>query len=499
MFIFFLECTSLSCILGLKLFFCYFMVKSPGMEEPQPLMFSPPDCVDVGSSPFTGMMDTSDQMILPVGFSSFESFNPPLALMDESLNKNQEVAKDALSSGSMNYTPVSSTGEFDYVIKSEALMTFAPEYGAVETSAGELSPSVFKSPYIPQSRKVESANSSTNNYIYSATPPSPCIDGSDEKLGVGLNLKARSGKHENNAILHSKNYYIHVESVKDKHDGGSLSCDNSIVSREDVPKSVLSGFNSANTIAKSPSHSKSFEGGVLAGGESSLLSTKTVIASELECTMFQAFMCRIRHTLLSSGISISAGSSVSRNTVSYQIHGDSNIMAENISNKYELKKKETIPVRIAGDIDVGLLDGPLNSPVGVWRSVGGPKGSKPMAPSMEAFPSLSHNTFNEETMLSYVQRQPLLELLNGMSLLVQQATSLVDLTLDADFGDGPYGWLALQEQWRRGFSCGPSMVHAGCGGVLASCHSLDVAGVELVDPLSADVSSYIFFLFQFYK
>jgi mediator of RNA polymerase II transcription subunit 13 len=75
-----------------------------------------------------------------------------------------------------------------------------------------------------------------------------------------------------------------------------------------------------------------------------------------------------------------------------------------------------------------------------------------------------------------------------MALLVQQATSFVDVALDADCGDGPYGWLALQEHWRRGFSCGPSMVHAGCGGALAACHSLDIAGVELVDPLSADVS-----------
>ncbi|KAJ0968234.1 hypothetical protein J5N97_025151 [Dioscorea zingiberensis] len=31
------------------------------------------------------------------------------------------------------------------------------------------------------------------------------------------------------------------------------------------------------------------------------------------------------------------------------------------------------------------------------------------------------------------------------------------------------------------------MVHAGCGGLLAVSHSLDIAGVELIDPLSADV------------
>ncbi|GFY84921.1 RNA polymerase II transcription mediator [Actinidia rufa] len=100
-------------------------------------------------------------------------------------------------------------------------------------------------------------------------------------------------------------------------------------------------------------------------------------------------------------------------------------------------------------------------------------------PSLPSLPS-------EEGMLSYGQRQPLQEFLDGLALLVQQATSFVDVALDADCGDGPYGWLALQEQRRRGFSCGPSMVHAGCGGSLASCHSLDIAGVDLVDPLFAD-------------
>ncbi|KAM3280713.1 hypothetical protein P3S67_027733 [Capsicum chacoense] len=91
-------------------------------------------------------------------------------------------------------------------------------------------------------------------------------------------------------------------------------------------------------------------------------------------------------------------------------------------------------------------------------------------------------------MLAYGLRKPLQELLDGMALLEQQATSLVDVALDADSNDGSFGWLALQEQWRRGFPCRSSMVHAGCVGVLTSCHSLDVAGVELIDPLSADAA-----------
>lgn len=428
-------------------------------------MFSPTEAGgDVSSSPFTGMMDTSDPMNLPLVFSSFESFNPPL--IDESVIKNREITKEVISSGSMNYNPPPANNtEFDYLIKAEALMTFAPEYGAVETPTTDLVSlsSVIKTPYIPKSRTVESANSSTNNYVYSAIPPPREL--SDEKTKPG-------NSKDKYSLLQSRNYYTHIESGKDKKDEKPTSHDNIVLSNEDVAMTTLSGLHSS-------SRNK------ITGTENFVISSKTGIASEFECMMFQAFMCRIRHTLITPASSLPAGlNRLSGNNVLYQIHGE-----------YDIKQKETIPVRIAGDLDGGLLDvplnGPLNSPVGVWRTVGVAKGgSKPLIQNMETNP---FGSFNEEGMLSYGQRQPLFELLDGISLLVQQATSFVDVTLDADYGDGPYGWLAMQEQWRRGLSCGPSLVHAGCGGVLASCHSLDIAGVELADPLSADVSFSFFF------
>ncbi|KAI3822938.1 hypothetical protein L1987_10539 [Smallanthus sonchifolius] len=447
----------------------------PGTEESQTPMFSATDGGDASGSPFTGMIDTSDPMILPIGFSSFESFNPPSTVIEESISKNQEIIKDALSSGSMNYNPPAPTSsEFDHLIKAEALMTFASEYGAVETPTID-SLSVIKSPYIPKSRTAESANSSTNNYIYSAIPPHHSV--SDDKPTIGANSKDKY-------LLQSRKHYTHVESQKnDKKDEKPSSRDNIV---EDV--APLTGFNSSNTGLRVSARKKITE--------NFLVSSKTAIANELECIMFQAFMCKTRHTLLTPTSSLQM-SRLSGSNVLYQMHGESNALPDNISNKYDIKKKETIPVRIAGDLDGGLLDGPLNSPVGVWRTVGVTKGSKPMTQGMEPYGSLPHNSFNEEAMLSYGQRQPLLELLDGMPLLFQQATSFVDVTLDADCGDGPYGWLAMQEQWRRGFSCGPSLVHAGCGGVLAACHSLDIAGVELADPLSAEVhASYAITLLQ---
>lgn len=434
-------------------------------------MFSATDGGDASSSPFTAMMDTTDPMILTGGFSSFESFNPPLPIIEESTSKNQEIViKDNASSGSMTYNPPPNNTEFERLIKAEAMMTFAPEYGAVETPATDLISSVIKTPYVPKSRTVESANSSTNSYVYSAVPPRR--DATDDKAGPGTNSKDKY-------LLQSKKYYTHVENGTDKKDEKPSSRDIVVTSREDVTPSTLS----VNTGLRSSSRNK------MTGTESIVVSSKTGIANELECLMFQAFMCRIKHTLLTPASSLPAGLNrlSGTNNVLYQMHGESNVLQDNnITSKYDIKKKD-MPVRIAGDLDSGLLDGSLNSPVGVWRTVGVTKGSKPMS-NMEPFGSLPHNSFNEEGMLSYGQRQPLLELLDGMSLLFQQAASFVDVTLDADCGDGPYGWLAMQEQWRRRFSCGPSFAHAGCGGVLASCHSLDIAGVELADPLSAEVS-----------
>ncbi|CAK7339089.1 unnamed protein product [Dovyalis caffra] len=450
----------------------------PGTAESQALMFSGPDCGEVANSPI-GVMDV-DQMLLPVAFPSFESFNPSPAV-DESASKSQETTHSALASVPANCTPPSSSGEFDHLIKAEALMTFAPEYGAVETPTSEFSSSIFRSPYCPKSRQVESSNSSSNNYAYGATPPSsPCFEGSNEKTGMQVNLKTGPGRYD------AKKYYTLVESGKVQLDRRIFISNESHPTSEAMVPSPLLTSNSSNTVK---SVQRKMSDGTL-GAESFLFSMKTVLATEVECMMFQASMCRMRHTLLSSGNPTSVNlSRLSGSTILNQLHGDASTMTDSISGRYEVKKKESIPVRIAGDMDGGVLDGHLNAPVGVWRSVGVPKLTKhSSSPNIEVSASLPHHSFSEEGILSYRQRQqPLQELLDGMALLVQQATSFVDVALDADCGDGPYGWLALQEHWRRGFSCGPSMVHAGCGGTLASCHSLDIAGVELVDPLSADI------------
>ncbi|XP_015073469.1 mediator of RNA polymerase II transcription subunit 13 isoform X1 [Solanum pennellii] len=463
----------------------------PGTAEAQALMFPAADSVDVSSSPCPSMMDVQDQILLPVGFSSFDSFNqpPPPAILD-SLSKHQEVIKSAAVTNQVNSASASIAGEFNHLIKAEALMSFAPEYGAVETPTGESSHSIFRNPYVPKSREVETANSSSNSYFYSATPPlSPCFDACEEKSSVTVNLKTGTGRHDTSSIVQSKKYYTHIESGKEKNDDKVSVYIRSCATREtQVAQSPFSGFNSTNSVKYIHNKTDKASEGLLKAGSSGQ-SIKPVLATEVECLMCQAFMCKIRHTLLSSSGCLPVGMSrMSGSTNRNQSQGEAVVTVDNMSSKSEMKK-EIIPVRIAGDIDGGLLDGTLNAPVGVWRTVGVSKGTKQPTTGLESCHSVQHNSFIEDSMLAYGLRQPLQELLDGMTLLVQQATSFVDVALDADSNDGSYGWLALQEQWRRGFSCRPSMVHAGCGGVLASCHSLDIAGVELIDPLSADVQA----------
>ncbi|XP_077214346.1 RNA polymerase II transcription mediator isoform X2 [Tasmannia lanceolata] len=458
----------------------------PGTAESHSLMFPVADCGDVSGSPCTAGMDLADQMLLPaLGFPAFEGFPHP-ATTEEVHGKNQEFTKDARPCTTYS-APCS--GELDYLSKAEAMMTFAPEYTAIETPASEYSTSIFRSPYLPKSRKVDSSHSSSNNYVYGATPPSsPSVEVSDEKLDISAKEKAGRVRRDAGPVLQSKKYYLHVQNGKQQLDRRLVPCNNSLVScKSETLSSTLSGFNSPNSVI---SLQRKKNDSALEAGHF-LLSLKTMLATEIECIMFQASMCRLRHMMLSNSNNIvpfGVGRLTSSTFLDQVPNDPSTTLSDKNSRKYEVKKKDCIPVRIAGgDVDSGMLDGTLNAPVGVWRSVGLPKGTKPAtSPNVESFSSLSHNTIDEEGMVSYGQRQPLHELLDAMAMLVQQSSAFVDVSLDLDHGDGPFGWLALQEQRRRGFSCGPSMVHAGCGGLLASCHSLDIAGIKLLDPLSAD-------------
>jgi mediator of RNA polymerase II transcription subunit 13 len=452
----------------------------PGTAESHVLVF-PPDSADVGSSP-VDMMDVSDQIVLPVGFSSFESFNPVPPIIDECLIKSQEVLHSSITSVPSNQMSISSTGEFDHLLKAEAMMTFAPEYGAVEAPMSEISSTFFKSPYLPKSHKVESSNSRTSNYVYGATPPTTDSDGAGDMILFGS--KSCIGNNAGRTLYHSREHYTQVEGRKGRHDKLPTVISDNSSTKEGVSQSIHSKHSAANAVKVV--QGKKTDG--ISAVVSTLLSSKTLLATDVGSVMFQAFMCRMRHIITSSKHSSPVSlTRLSGNFFLNQLSNEPSTLTDNISARNEIYKKD-IPTRIAGDFDGGMLDSHMSAPVGVWRTVSVPKTAKPASsPNIEAGSSLPHSSFSEDSLLSYGQRQPLQDLLDGIALLVQQATSFVDLALDSDCGDGPYGWLALEELWRRELSCGPSAGHAGCGGTLASCHSLDIAGVKLVDPLSAEV------------
>ncbi|CAN8287998.1 unnamed protein product [Cochlearia groenlandica] len=452
----------------------------PGTAESHTLML-PPESADIGSSP-VDMMDVSDQIVLPVGFSSFESFNPVPPIIDESLIKSQEVLNNSVTLVPINQMSSSYMGEFDHLMKAEAMMTFAPEYGAVEAPMSEISSTLFKSPYLPESQKAESANSRTSNYIYGATPPATDSVGAADNVLPGS--KACIVHNNGGSLVQSRKYYTQVEGRKEQYDKLPTVISDNNSKKEGVSQLKFSNYSGASAVKTIQGKKNNGISAIV----STLLSSKTLLATDVGSIMFQAFMCRMRHKVISlkhsSPVSLAR---LSGNFFLNQLQNEPSTLTDNISARNEIYKKE-IPTRIAGDFDGGMLDSHMSAPVGVWRTVSVPKTAKPASsPNIDAGSSLPHSSFSEDSLLSYGQRQPLQELLDGIALLVQQATSFVDLALDSDCGDGPYGWLALEELWRRELSCGPSAGHAGCGGTLASCHSLDIAGVKLVDPLSAEV------------
>jgi mediator of RNA polymerase II transcription subunit 13 len=403
-------------------------------------------------SPSIQPIEITDQHLSPVTTTSFEgaSHLQSSSLIDDTRPK---ILPESIKETSQIISPVTSSQSIvpfsekhNHLTKVEAMLAFAPEYAAIEfPTANENVVSPFSNPYQP-SRKADSSGSSTmNSYVYNATPPPPRPDASEEKGEASSELYTLvvSGKKESDKISNDSNN-TEVNS-----------------SKSDVPPPALSDMTSLST---STSLTKKNENTI--NSDHFLLPTKLALATDMDCIMYQAAMCRVRHTLIS-------------------LKSKTPVVA---SSKFEVKKKETInmPVRIGGDMECELIthDGSLTSQVGVWRSVGGPKSLKPCGSSLP----------DESLAVNAYQRQPLMDFLSALGLLVQQSASFVDVALDANSGEGSYGWLALQEQRRRGFPCEPDTAHAGCGGLLAMCHSVDLAGVYLVDPLAADVRLSLHFL-----
>jgi mediator of RNA polymerase II transcription subunit 13 len=141
---------------------------------------------------------------------------------------------------------ISSTGEFDHLLKAEAMMTFAPEYGAVEAPMSEISSTFFKSPYLPKSHKVESSNSRTSNYVYGATPPTTDSDGAGDMILFGS--KSCIGNNAGRTLYHSREHYTQVEGRKGRHDKLPTVISDNSSTKEGVSQSIHSKHSAANAV-----------------------------------------------------------------------------------------------------------------------------------------------------------------------------------------------------------------------------------------------------------
>lgn len=427
-------------------------------------MIPGPDCGDATftDSPSTAM-DIPEQRFSPVGLSSLEVFNhQTVAPIHDVVSKVQEPQKD-IASPTSSQSVVLSSGRSSHLTRAEALLTYAPEYAAIEISTGETPTSLFTNPYQPRSIKPGSSSFNSRVYSYDAAQSSQMESGEDKPE---KSVRLASGNLSRD--IGSTNLYTVVQVGKKESDKGLKNTD--IQSGKEEASRPISGETSLDSSVVSQRKSDSmFNAGYF------LLSMKTALATEMECIKFQAAMCRIRHTLLSLS---SKASAELKSALSSLVHTDVSNKLDLVP-KYDIKRKENIPARLSIDVDHEVYDRSLEN-VGVWKPVGTPKGPT----HLESF---SAKTYTGTSQGLPVKRQPIVDLLSAMALIVQQSTSFVDIALDMDDGDGSFFWLSLDEQKRRGFSCDPSMVHAGCGGILGTCHSKDCAGVDLVDPLSAEV------------
>lgn len=446
----------------------------PGTVESQLLLPSGPDYGNIIESPSAGRTDPNDQALLPtLSFNPYEDFSqlPPSVNMDQ-FNRIPEFVQYTSDTSGAEYPSLSSSTMHETVTKAESMMTLAAEYSAVEAPMLELATSIFRNPYVPKSKRVVSPPLWFSASMYSAEPPFPQSIPSEVKSEI-----LSSSKPEDCCMdMTSPNQTLKCYSLVVGKENTGRKTSLTDIKKEDPPSSVVTD-NSQGVPATAPR--KMSETSVEASNF--LISSNTVLATELECCLFQASMCRVRHhTFLTCNRQDIL--SASRSTgVSEQIYGDPNATANAIPSRYEVRK-EQMALPMVGEAD-GLLDRHITTAVGVWRSVGASKSSK----SLTHFGSEPHsnNVFIGDGSTLNGHRQPLLQLLDALPLLVQQSVSFVDMSMDDE--DGPYQFLTLQEQTRRGFGCGPSMVHAGCGGILASCHSVDIAGIGLFNPLSADV------------
>ena len=187
-----------------------------------------------------------------------------------------------------------------------------------------------------------------------------------------------------------------------------------------------------------------------------------------------------------------------------QVQSDVHIQGR-VPPRPQQDRRKKVPERIAGHAEDDMHDGGTRAAqVGVWRPVGAPK------PLQQPKSTAGNNNAAVDSRLGSNNTSPLdpsledglpgvaarqsqwLEVLDAIPLLAQQASVAVDVSLDGQYGDGgPLGWLAAQELQKQQRMCGPGWSHVNCGGMLSVGHCLDNSGLEILNPLSAEVHSWL--------
>lgn len=193
----------------------------------------------------------------------------------------------------------------------------------------------------------------------------------------------------------------------------------------------------------------------------------------------------------------------SLNSVTDQVQSDVNTQGR-VPPRPQQDRRKKVPERIAGHAEDDMHDGSTRAAqVGVWRPVGAPK------PLQQPKSTAANNNAAVDSRLGSNNTSPLdpivedglpgvaprqsqwLEVLDAIPLLAQQAAIAVDVSLDGQNGDGPFGWLAAQELRKQQRMCGPGWSHVNCGGKLSVGHCLDHSGLEILNPLSAEVHCWL--------
>ncbi|KAG0582832.1 hypothetical protein KC19_3G089700 [Ceratodon purpureus] len=489
----------------------------PDTAESQALMFSLPDYGEVTQTPGTApIMDTSDPMVLPI-------LDFPLLEMNQNmdiLSEMKPVSSMEVSQGHFGglASPTRTAPALNLRLKSEALLCFATGFEPVDmTGVPDSGMAIVRDPYIPMSKKNAAKSVKKESYVYTAIPVTYAkfdrIDTGKDEQGTSKSPN-ESGESKRKKEL-TADYIVVSSSRQTNLSGKLLTTDDTGPDRvAKMPVDASGGGGNGSKIpgnalaAQSPSTVKPKE-----SVKSSVRSSVSVLATELECALLQVMICRDQDS--SSSVSGTSGvTSPANEAARYsplpskdsgsditQVQSDSLVQSASGLARPQQERRKKVPERIAGHAEEEIHDGGGRvAEVGVWRPVGVPNAPRqPTNTTSNKYTNavdypLSNITSPvdpavDDTVGDPQRQSNIQEILEAIPLLAQQASIAVDVSLDGQYEDGPFGWLAAQEVQKQQRKRRADCSQAGGGGMLASSRFLDQSGMEILDPLSAEISA----------